>query len=206
MKKMPILLELVLVFMKIGVVTFGGGLAMLPILEKELIEKRKWTTKEKLLDYFAIGQATPGIIAVNVATFLGYEKAGVWGGILTTLGVVTPSIVIITVISIFFSNFADISWVQKALAGINIAVAALLCKVVWGFRKQIFGSALAAILSIASFCLIVFFNVHTVVIILGALCIGLIIFFVKKKRLKNNCNSVQLESKDTSELKKEDDE
>ena len=100
---MPILLDLFLTFAKIGAFTFGGGLAMLPIIEKELVIKRGWVTKDKLLDYFAIGQATPGIIAVNVATFLGYSRGGVLGSLVATLGVVTPSIIIISIISSIFS-------------------------------------------------------------------------------------------------------
>ena len=97
------LVELFFVFFKIGAVTFGGGLAMLPIIEKELVIKRNWVTKDTLLDYFAIGQATPGIIAVNVATFLGYSRAGILGAIVATLGVVTPSIIIISIIAKFFT-------------------------------------------------------------------------------------------------------
>ena len=98
------LVELFFVFFKIGAVTFGGGLAMLPIIEKELVIKRNWVTKDTLLDYFAIGQATPGIIAVNVATFLGYSRAGILGAIIATLGVVTPSIIIISIIAKFLSG------------------------------------------------------------------------------------------------------
>jgi len=124
------------VFFVIGLQTFGGGLAMLPILESELVEKRKWTTQAKLLDYFSIGQATPGIIAVNVSTFLGYSQAGVLGGFIGTLGVITPSIIIITIIAEFFKNFGDNAYIQKALIGINVAVAALLVKVFITFLQK----------------------------------------------------------------------
>lgn len=109
---------------------------MLPILESELVEKRKWTTQNKLLDYFSIGQATPGIIAVNVSTFLGYSQAGIIGGVIGTLGIITPSIIIITVIAVFFKNFGDNVYIQKALIGINVAVAALLVKVFILFFKK----------------------------------------------------------------------
>jgi len=121
-----IYLDLFLTFAKVGVCTFGGGYAMLPILQREVVEKKGWATDEELTDYFAVGQCTPGIIAVNTATFIGYKHKGVPGGVLTTLGVVFPSLVIITAIAAFLSNFADIPVVQHALAGINAAVVALI--------------------------------------------------------------------------------
>lgn len=105
---------------------------MLPLLTEELSIKRAWTSRDELLDYFAIGQCTPGIIAVNVATFVGYKKQGVVGGIVATLGMVAPSVIVITVLALFFANYAALAPV-KAFAGINIAVAALLTKVVWTF-------------------------------------------------------------------------
>lgn len=123
---MNIYLDLFLTFAKVGVCTFGGGYAMLPILQREVVEKKGWATDEELTDYFAVGQCTPGIIAVNTATFIGYKHKGVPGGVLTTLGVVFPSLVIITAIAAFLSNFADIPVVQHALAGINAAVVALI--------------------------------------------------------------------------------
>ena len=123
---MNIYLDLFLTFAKVGVCTFGGGYAMLPILQREVVEKKGWATDEELTDYFAVGQCTPGIIAVNTATFIGYKHRGIPGGVLTTLGVVFPSLVIITAIAAFLSNFADIPVVQHALAGINAAVVALI--------------------------------------------------------------------------------
>ena len=179
------LVELFFVFFKIGAVTFGGGLAMLPIIEKELVIKRKWVTKDTLLDYFAIGQATPGIIAVNVATFLGYSRAGILGAIIATLGVVTPSIIIISIIAKFLSGFSENITVKKALAGINVVVAALLTKVLWGFRKKIFSSILAFILFLLAFLGIAFFNVNTILIVVASIFIGLGFFFLNN----NSSNS-----------------
>lgn len=178
------LVELFFVFFKIGAVTFGGGLAMLPIIEKELVIKRNWVTKDTLLDYFAIGQATPGIIAVNVATFLGYSRAGILGAIIATLGVVTPSIIIISIIAKFLSGFSENITVKKALAGINVVVAALLTKVLWGFRKKIFSSILAFILFLLAFLGIAFFNVNTILVVVASVFIGLGFFF-----LNNNSNN-----------------
>ncbi len=119
-------LDLFFTFAKVGVCTFGGGYAMLPILQREVVDRKGWATEEELADYYAIGQCTPGVIAVNTATFIGHKYRGVPGGIVATLGVVFPSLVIITLIAAFLSNFAHIPAVQHALAGINAAVVALI--------------------------------------------------------------------------------
>lgn len=123
---MRILLELFLTFAKIGAMTFGGGYAMLPILERELVEKRRWTSSEDLMDYFAVGQCTPGIISVNTATFVGQRLAGVAGGIAATLGMVFPSLIIICFIAGMLTNFADIPAVKSAFAGIRVCVCVLI--------------------------------------------------------------------------------
>ncbi len=169
------LLDLFFVFFKVGLCTFGGGIAMLPILETELVEKRGWVTSEELIDWFAIGQSTPGIIAVNVATFAGYKRAGVVGGCVGTFGMVCPSIIIITVIAFFISNFADIIWVQKALTGINVAVAAILTSAVYKFSKKSVKNVFGFCLLVISFILIFVFNVNTIYIILGSAFIGVIL-------------------------------
>lgn len=197
------MIQLFCVFFKIGAVTFGGGLAMLPIIEKELVTKRGWVTKDVLLDYFAIGQATPGIIAVNVATFLGHSRAGFLGSLFATLGVISPSIIIISLIASFLSNFNENISVKKALAGVNIVVAALLCKVLWGFRKKIFASVFSVILFIIAFVGIAFFNINTVVIVVFSILCGLGVFFFserKKTDLKITLSTNE-EKLDTSETK-----
>ena len=125
-----------LTFAKVGACTFGGGYAMLPILQREVVEKKNWATDEELTDYFAIGQCTPGIIAVNTATFIGYKFRGILGGIIATLGVVFPSIIIITAIAAFLSNFADIPVVQHALGGVNACVVALIASSVIKLGKS----------------------------------------------------------------------
>jgi len=133
---MNIYLDLFLTFAKVGVCTFGGGYAMLPILQREIVEKKGWATDEELTDYFAIGQCTPGVIAFNTATFIGSKLKGIPGGVFTTLGVVFPSIVIITLIAAFLSNFADIPVVQHALAGVNACVVALIASSVLKLGKS----------------------------------------------------------------------
>ena len=130
------LLLLFAVFAKIGGFTFGGGYAMLPILQREIVDKRQWATQEELMDYFAIGQCTPGIIAVNTATFIGYKRKGVVGGIFATLGVVAPSVVIITIIAAFIQGFQHIEAVQWAFEGIRAAVVALILSAVIKLGKK----------------------------------------------------------------------
>ena len=119
-------IDLFLVFARIGGLTFGGGYAMLPMLKKEVVENRGWATEEELLDYYAIGQCTPGIIAVNTATFIGFKKKKILGGVAATLGVVFPSLVIITIITLFLRNFAQIEIVRHAFAGIRVCVCVLI--------------------------------------------------------------------------------
>ena len=152
---------------------------MLPILERELVEKRGWATSDELLDYFAIGQSTPGIIAVNVATFIGYKRAKVLGGVVATVGVVCPSVIIITIIAKFISNFSHIAWVQRALKGINVSVAALLTYAVINFAKKSVKNVLGVVLFLLSFVLIFVFNVGTVWIILGSCALGVLFTAVR---------------------------
>ena len=119
-------LELFLTFAKMGVMTFGGGMAMLPILQREVVEDRHWATEEELVDYYAIGQCTPGIIAVNTATFVGQKRKGALGGIVATLGMVFPSLVIISILAGLITNFSSVTWVQDAFAGIQVCVCVLI--------------------------------------------------------------------------------
>lgn len=129
-------LDLFLTFARIGGLTFGGGYAMLPILQREVVEKRGWATEEELMDYYAIGQCTPGVIAVNTATFIGQKTSGIPGGIIATLGVVSPSLVIISVIAAFIRNFADLALVQNAFAGIRVCVCVLIFNAVVKLWKK----------------------------------------------------------------------
>ena len=134
---MKLLIKLFFTFARIGGFTFGGGYAMLPMLQKEVVEKYKWVTNDELLDYYAIGQCTPGVIAVNVATFIGQKQKGVPGAIVATLGVVAPSVVIIGVIAAFISGFRDLEVVQWAFSGIRAAVVALILSSVIKISKKL---------------------------------------------------------------------
>ena len=130
------LLNLFMAFFRIGAFTFGGGYAMLPMLQKEVVEKYHWATEDKIMDYFAIGQCTPGIIAVNTATFVGYKTKGIAGGIAATLGVICPSIIIITLIAAFLKNFADLAVVKYAFNGIRACVCVLIFNAVSKLAKK----------------------------------------------------------------------
>ena len=134
--KLRELWELFWTFAKMGVMTFGGGMAMLPILQREVVDAKHWATEEELADYYAIGQCTPGIIAVNTATFIGQKYGGMAGGIVATLGVVFPSLVIISVLAGLISNFADLSWVKDAFAGIQVCVCVLIFNAVLKLLKK----------------------------------------------------------------------
>ena len=130
------LFSLFLTFAKVGVMTFGGGYAMLPILQREVVENKGWATEEELADYFAIGQCTPGVIAVNTATFIGRKKDGVAGGIAATLGVVFPSIVIISLLAGVIARFSELAWVKNAFAGVRVCVCVLIFNSVWKLGKK----------------------------------------------------------------------
>ena len=118
--------QLFLSFARIGVMTFGGGYAMIPMLEREVVDKHGWATSEELMDYYAVGQCTPGVIAINTATFIGRKQGGVLGGIVASLGMVFPSLVIICVIAGILTNFAELPAVKSAFAAIRVCVCVLI--------------------------------------------------------------------------------
>ena len=129
-------LEIFFTFAKIGVMTFGGGMTMLPILQREIIDNKGWADEAELMDYYALSQCTPGIIAVNVATFIGQKLNGVLGGILATLGVVFPSLVIISILAGLITNFAHLEVVRSAFAGIQVCVCVLIFNAVLKLLKK----------------------------------------------------------------------
>lgn len=181
-----IYLDLYITFAKIGSLTFGGGIAMLPMMQNELIDKKQWVSENEILDYYAIGQSTPGIIAVNVATFVGYKKAGILGGIVATLGVITPCVVLITILANLIDSIDHYPNVQKALKGINVAVCALITDATLNFAKKTSKGAVSILLMLISFSLIFFFNVKSYIIILGAAVIAVAVYLIEKKFKKND--------------------
>ena len=171
---MKVLWKLFYTFFRIGLFTFGGGYAMLPFIQKEVVEKEKWATDEDVMNYFAVGQCTPGVIAVNTATFIGYRVKGVIGGIMATLGVVTPSVTIISVIAHFLNQFAEIKEVQHAFNGIRVAVAVLIINAVIKFWKSGVKNAVGFVIFAAAFSLSVIFDFSSVYTVIGSLLIGII--------------------------------
>ncbi|MCI6545627.1 MAG: chromate transporter [Treponema sp.] len=182
---MNIFLELLISFVKIGFLTIGGGYVMLPMMQSELIDKKHWITEEELLDYYAVGQSTPGIIAVNVATFVGYKKAGVTGGIVATLGIISPSLIIITALAGVIQSIDQYPNVQKAMSGINVAVCALITDATLNFIKKGVKNFVTLLVLLASFLLIYYVKVPSYLIVLGAAFLGTITYFVKNKMKKN---------------------
>ena len=173
---MPLLLDLFCAFFRIGLFTFGGGYAMLPLLQREIVEKKKWATEEELLDYFAVGQCTPGIIAVNTATFVGFKEKKLSGAIFATLGIVSPSLVIITVIAALLSNFAHIAAVQNAFAGIRVAVCVLILNSIVKLWKKSVVDKLALGVFIAVFLgSVLLSHVSPVVFIVAAAVLGIVV-------------------------------
>ena len=175
---MKLLWDLYRTFFTIGALTFGGGYAMLPMLEREIVQKHKWATQEEILNYFAIGQCTPGIIAVNTATFVGYKTKKEIGGIVATLGVIAPSIVIITVIAMVLQNFMDIVWVQHAFAGIRVAVCALIAASVIKLFKSNVKKHWHIALAVVAFVVVALLKLSPVYVVVG--CAVLSFIFGKK--------------------------
>ncbi len=179
---MKALFNLFLVFAKIGVMTFGGGYAMLPFLQRELVEKRSWITESELADYFAIGQCTPGIIAVNTATFVGHKLRGVWGGLFATFGIVFPSLVIIIVLAACISNFSDLEVVQNAFGGIRACVCALILNVVIKLWKSAIVSKFAIVIFIFVFTLAIFTDISSALLVIAAGILSMVFYLVQRRR------------------------
>ena len=145
--------ELFLTFAKIGVMTFGGGVAMLPMLQREIVDKHHWASEEEMLDYYAIGQCTPGIIAVNCATFIGYKQKKTAGAVAATFGVVFPSLVIILLLAGLITNYSGIPAVNSAFAGIRVCVCVLVLNAVVKLaKKSVIDAPTAAIMIVTAVC------------------------------------------------------
>ena len=169
-------LKMYVSFFQIGLFTFGGGYAMLPMLEKECVNKHAWATREELLDIFALAQCTPGVIAVNTATFLGKKQAGIPGAALATLGVITPSLIIISLIAALLKNFADLEPVRHALAAVRVAVTALIFASVYKMAKSALKHPLSYVIALVAFLLVALFGTSPVAIVLAAALIGFLFF------------------------------
>ena len=175
MRKDKLLLQLYTAFLRIGGLTFGGGLTMLPMLKYELVEKKKWLKEDELLDCYAIGQCTPGIIAVNTATFVGYKKAGIAGGIFATLGMITPSLVIITIIAACLQNFMDNVWLSHALMGVRGIVCALMMNTVLNLARKSLINKTSVVICAVVFVAALLTNIPTILIVFLAAVVGIVL-------------------------------
>ena len=179
---LKILVELFTSFMRIGGFTFGGGYAMLPLIQKEIVDRRGWASDEEVLDYFTIGQITPGVIAVNTATFIGYKKAGILGAMVATLGVIFPSIVIISIIAAFLTNFADLPVVIHAFNGIRACVCVLILIAVYNMGKKSVIDVFTALIFVATAILAILKITSPVILVIVAGLIGVVFQLIKAKK------------------------
>lgn len=163
---------LYILFFRMGAVTFGGGYAMLPILRREIIQNRNWMDEETIMDYYALSQGLPGIIAVNVSVFIGYRRRGVPGAVAAALGMVSPCIIIITIIAAFLSNFQQNPYVQHALAGISVCVAALILDAVISLWKKGVKDVFGIILCLAMLALSLFTNISPILLVVSCALLG----------------------------------
>lgn len=186
MKTNKKLLLLFLTFLKIGAFTFGGGYAMIPLIQKEVCDKHKWLSDEDILDIIAIAESTPGPIAINAATFVGYRTAGIFGAAFSTLGIVLPSFVIITIIATVLNEFSDIKAVQYAFVGIRAGVLALILKALWSMYKQCPKNIFSYIVAGVAFILAVFTGINAIFIIIACAVAGLVYSLIIGKKARED--------------------
>ena len=191
------------IFFKLGAVNFGGGYALLPLLQKELVEKRGWATEEEMADYYAIGQCTPGTIAVNVSTFIGYKIKGILGGIVATLGFVFPALIVIFVIATILNNFMDIAQVKSAFAAIRVCVFVLILSAILKLSKK----SVVDVITLIVAALILFLSIFVPVIplysyVIVAGIIGIIVGLIRQKKDKDEAKKTLEELKNKKEEEK----
>lgn len=180
--KAKTLLKLFCSFFRIGAFTFGGGYAMIPLMQRETVDKNNWVSEDDILDIVVIAESTPGPVAINAATFIGYRTAGVWGSVMATMGVVLPSFLIIFIISYILEAFKSIRAVEYAFNGIRAGVLALLIKTLWGVYKKCPKGIVAYVLFALSFALVALFKVNVFVVIVLSAIIGLVSSLLVKRR------------------------
>lgn len=185
-KKSRILLQLFITFMKIGTFTFGGGYAMIPLIQRETVVKRKWVDDEDILNIVAIAESTPGPIAINTSTFVGYRVGGFWGAVVGTAGMILPSFIIILAISFVLKRFQDIQIVKYAFNGIRAGVLALIIRALWLMYKNVKKSAVTYIVMAAAFVLSAFADVNVIIVIASCALFGLITSYIKTGKEKQN--------------------
>lgn len=178
MKKNVKLLNLFLSFFKIGLFTFGGGLAMMPLMRRDIVVSKGWTTDEDMLQMLVISESTPGVLAVNAATYIGYKLRGLWGSLVATIGVVLPSFIIGILISIFFMRYMNNIWVRYAFNGVQVGVSILIIRAAIKLGKKVEFNWFAWVVLIASFIALFLLRIHVLIIILIAAVSGLLYGFL----------------------------
>lgn len=176
------LLPLFLTFLKIGAFTFGGGYAMIPIIQREIVENKKWITDDDILEIIAIAESTPGPIAINSATFVGYRVGGFVGAMLATLGVVIPPFCIIFAISFVLRQFSEMKAVKYAFWGIRAGVLALICKALWSMYKKVDKGLIPYIIMALAFIAVAVFDINVLYVIIGCAVIGLVTSLIASRR------------------------
>lgn len=181
-KEKTSLIELYISFFKVGLFTFGGGYAMLPIIEREVVKNKKWVSYDEILDYYAVSQTTPGVIMVNTSTFVGYGQRGVVGAIVATLGVISPSLIIISLIASLIENFADLPLVKSALKGISAGICAIMVSSIVKLSKSAIKSSLSVVLAIIGFSIAYFTNISIIYAIIFAIIVSILINLKKENK------------------------
>ena len=184
--KIKLLLDLFITFFKIGAFTFGGGYAMIPLIQKETVDKKHWIESEDILNIVAIAESTPGPIAVNTSTFVGKKTAGFWGAVFSTLGLVMPSFIIISIISLVIDKFQSYRAVRYAFYGIRAGVVALIIKAVYMMYKQAPKKIISHIIMIGAFVLAAFLKINIIFIVIGCAVVGVVSYFIIEKGEKKH--------------------
>lgn len=172
----PGLLELFFAFLRISSITIGGGYVMFPLMKAEVVDSKGWISDDEMVDYYALGQSIPGIIAMNTSTLIGYRKRGILGAVFSAAGMAAPSLIVILLIAAFLTPYFDNPWVQKAFAGIRAAVVAMIVMAVWQVGKKSASKLPTFGIAVGSFVLIIFAGLHPVLMILLGGCLGAILF------------------------------
>jgi chromate transporter len=175
-RKHPTLLELFLVFLRVSAITIGGGYVMFPLLKREVVDGKGWISDEEMVDYYALGQSIPGIIAMNTSTLIGYRKRGVPGAIAAAAGMAAPSVVVIILIAAFLVPYFDLPWVQKAFAGVRAAVVSMIVMAILQVAKKSMNTLSGIAIAAGSFLAIVGVHAHPVLLIVVGALLGLMLF------------------------------
>ncbi len=178
------LLQLFLSFLKIGAFTFGGGYAMMPIMQKEVVDKKHWATDDDIVKLLVISESTPGVLAVNSATFIGYQIGGFWGSLLATLGVVLPSFIVISIISLFIVQFKELEYVGYAFSGIRAGVAMLILNAVFKLSKKAKKGWFAYTIFALAFLVALFTEFSVILLLLFGAIMGIIYGTMNRPNLK----------------------